>query len=217
MDEAMWRACAGRYLLPHLPGNWSITGDLLHLREKNEWIVCGLHPNHYEGANWFKVERLVQFLARPSTYRYGPPYDSLRHRESGGLPTLPGSVDEAGPVMQEILESIRAEVLPFFDQLKTVDGYLRWVEQYSDNSPDDSNFLELLFYAQLIHGQVHEAQHTAARILQLPEQYDPGWFMALTGRVRRVSELAAKDVPSAQSLLREWATDTWREISKTGS
>ncbi len=113
VNKKLWRECATRYLLPHLPDGWGVKGKFLYLRP-NDWIVCAVHPNRYPGANWFKVERLVQLLVRPADHANGPLYQTLIHRESGGVPALPDTSDTAGRVMTEVLESIRHELCRFF-------------------------------------------------------------------------------------------------------
>ncbi|GAB7039794.1 MULTISPECIES: hypothetical protein [Catenuloplanes] len=215
MDSRMWRACAEQYLIPHLPGEWKVTGDLLHT-QSSEWIVCGLHPNRYPAASWFKVERLVQLLARPHKYRVGPFYETLPERNATGTLPLPENAEGARAVMSDILTAIHQDALPYFAHAGTLTGYKELIQDRSNSGPYDCNHYEALCYIHVIQGDVDAARKAASTILLGPEQYEKKYFAALTNRVRRIDKLAASDITAAQDLLRNWSADTWKEISKVG-
>ncbi len=116
--------------------------------------------------------------------------------------------------MTEVLESIRHEALPFFDRAGTVDGILDIFQRSSEESPLDTNYLELLCYLHAIRGDVAETIQMADRVLTSPLELEQGLSNPTLLRVRKVSQLVASNPEDARSLMRGWANETWEKISK---
>jgi hypothetical protein len=111
----------------------------------------------------FKAEYLVILLTKPTDWVSG------RFQAFHSLPGIfpywsapaPKSVAEAELPMRQILELIRDQALPYFDQVGTLPGFTALVETEAASHPEDVNIQEELFCLQLINGNLDAALRTA--------------------------------------------------------
>ncbi|WP_157239541.1 hypothetical protein [Catenuloplanes japonicus] len=213
MRTDLWRACAQQYLAPHLPGSWTVSGSLLH-HSQNEWIICALYVSQYSKANWFTVERLVQLLPIPATQLEGPFFHTLTNGPENEPLVVPENVELAAPVMTRVLNIVQAEAMPYFKSIATIDGYLTEIWERSHSAPANFYHLEKICYILLLKDDVTGAREAFLRAVNSPATNRwPEAANKLKKRMSRVMSLAESSPDLAKVLLREWSSESWRNIS----
>lgn len=198
MKPALWRRSVARYVVPELPGTWSTSGTMLY-REPVDWILPCLSMTVGRSGNDFQVSSIVLLLAKPEKYLGGPYLATLRIWDS------PATVEDAEPVMRELADLVRGEVLPSFDRLGTVDGYAGDFEPKALDWPGNVHHQELLFCLRLIQGRVDAALEAAEATRRAAEAETRDWAKEVGHRVVRIAEIARRSPEDAVAVLREQA------------
>jgi hypothetical protein len=117
-------------------------------------------------------------------------------------------VEDAQEVMEDVLDLIKKEALPFFEQVETVTGFTLGAEERVQRQPDDPNYQEALFYLRLIQGDVEGALRTAEAAQLAAHTDGRPWALEIGVRVRNIAEIARRDPQRAVHLVCNQADQT---------
>jgi hypothetical protein len=211
MKSALWRRSVDRYVLPHLPGTWQVRGHLMY-REPVDWILCCLALDNSRHSSKFGAVAVVQLLAIPFPHLSGPNLWELGHGTGRGHWEAPTTIEDAEPAMRDMLSLARAEALPRFDRLGTIDGYAQAAAERAANQPNDVNYQEQLFCIQLIHGDTDAALHTADTAHRTGHDDGRPWAIDVANRVTTTAAIARQNLEAAIEHLRSHADWTRQRL-----
>jgi hypothetical protein len=189
---ALWRKLAATYLLPELPGRWRADGWVLHA-EPREWFAPAVIISLTPGGLAFNVNANVQFLPVPRDYWSAD--NSLQATKSHISWDSPSTVEDAVPVMAEVLTYAREECVPFLDRWATMDGRLAFQRERiaainahrgGDLAWQDVNLDEELCYSHLLIGDRAGAERYAEWAARTAQVDPRAWAQQARDRVAGV-------------------------------
>ncbi|MEN3310460.1 MAG: hypothetical protein V7603_6662 [Micromonosporaceae bacterium] len=207
MKTHVWERSLARYVVPDLPGSWSIVGGLLY-REPSDWLLCYLSLHNWPWGTNFSVYLGVQLLAAPATSLRGPLGRELGHANGKSFWPSPKTIKDAEPAMQEILQQIHTDALPFFDEVGNLPGYRIGAEERARRQPDDVYFQETVFCLRLLDGDVDSAIRAAEATARAASREDAPWAAEIARWVTDAAQVAAQNRQEALNLLRRNADTT---------
>ncbi|MDR7277037.1 hypothetical protein J2S41_003815 [Catenuloplanes atrovinosus] len=157
---------------------------------------------------------VVQFLPVPQEDLMGPFCAPIGR----GRPPLaaPAGVDEAEPVMTELLQIIEREALPYFARFTSVEDVRHEASELLKSGVDDPWHLEIRFRASLMLGDVTAAEEDAARIVAVATSGEDWtreeWVGELRDRTVGLLEIARRSLPEARAVLESDAAETRRRV-----
>lgn len=201
MKTDLWRRCATRYLVPQLPGFRVGAGALIY-REPLEWIFSGVVVQASRSADQFSLQQHIQLLAVPEQHLVGPFGERIRPPGGRGFWSTPSSVADAGPEMAEIVEAVKQQSIPYFDELGTAEGYQAAIEKLAREAPEDLHHQEAVFCIRLINGDAVGALAAAAAVAALAALKDAEWARKAADRVSNAAGQLRTDPDAAIRTLR---------------
>jgi hypothetical protein len=209
--ERWWQQCLDRYVVPALPGEWAASGALLY-RAPAEWLMCGVVMSGVGGSSSsFRLSAVVQSLPEPNLYITGPHLLLLRRGPDLGNFAVPSTVEDAEPMMREVLELIRGQALPYLDATGNLPGYIAATEKLALEQPANFLYHATLFYARLATGDINGAQQ-AATAFDTAAALEPvvrtPWLPERRTHIAHIMNTAHHNPAAAQAILREQAHQT---------
>lgn len=206
MKAVLWRRAAMRYLAPELPGEWHAAGQVLYRQPSDEWLLCGLLEQTSSYSSNFWVEAFVRLLPKPAVGWAGNIRHRFGERTGRGLWPGPTTVADSESVMREIAAAARAEAIPFFDTVGTLDGYAVEVTGHVEANPLNVHLQEELAYVHLLRADLPAARVAADAVVS---STDPRpWVEEIRQRVSTVMAAAGHSRDEAIGLLRDQADAT---------
>ncbi|WP_345007107.1 hypothetical protein [Dactylosporangium siamense] len=187
--------------MPQLPGFQVGAGALLY-REPLEWIFCGVVVQPSRSADQFGLQQHVQLLAVPAQHIVGPFGERMRPPGGRGFWNTPSSVADAGPEMAEIVEAVKEQSIPYFDELGTTTGFQAAIEELARETPEDLHYQEAVFCTRLINGDAAGALDAAAAVAALAAHKDAEWARKAADRVSTAAGQLRTDPDAAIRTLR---------------
>jgi hypothetical protein len=165
LKAAVWRRGMTRFVIPQLPGQWVVAGrggGFLY-RQPTDWLAHCVVLSNSGCSTAFHVIYVVCVLAKPTTYVTGHvqhfrPLGAITPYWPAPAPTTVADVEEP---MLEVLELIRDQALPYFDQVGTLTGYTALAEDYASSHSENVNTDEELYCLQVIRGDTEAALRTS--------------------------------------------------------
>jgi hypothetical protein len=197
MKAVQWRQGMIEHVVPHLPGQWRARKTLIY-RRPVEWLLCGLLVRLYSSSPTFLVSGIVQLLSTPLPYLHGPHLIDLGR----GTPDAVHDASDPEEAFRTTLKVVRADALPAFERLGTLEGYAAAAEAMVDGAPQDPNYHEERFHLRLIQGDIAgallaaEETERAARAAELP------WADEIASRVADLADIVRQDPDQAVDVLR---------------
>jgi hypothetical protein len=191
--EGPWAVAAKRYAMPHLPGQWLAVGRALIMQPVG-LIARGV------AAQRFSVVTVLHPLYLPLEY-LDTGWILAHNAQMPGLFKSFRKAPDGEVYMTELAEAIRENLLPFFEDFGSLEGFLSWCQ--SVNSPsgfEDPNILMWQAATAIILRKDDVAIHALDLIQHIAEtdssEPDSPWLPPLANQA---ASLAARVKASAES------------------
>jgi hypothetical protein len=206
MKAQMWRKYMQEHVVAHLPGGWTATRGIVY-HKPVEWVLSCISLANFHNANGavFEISAVAQLLTTPKRFLHGPHLYRLGRGTPRGLWETDAVMAQPEPAMREMLDLIRDEALPRFEQLGTLDGYAEAALQLSAANPLDSNMHEELLTIRLLQGDLAAAVAINETIQRAPALDGRDWIVQLAARTDGLVSTAQRDMDEARNALRRTA------------
>ena len=211
MRSAVWRGAVNRYLLPQLPGEWSVHSSLVY-RVPVEWVLTGVGMvgSQFGGQFWHELVAQPMFVPAQG---WQPVGIRVGHGQPGGegMDDFSSIADGEGP-MRWLAERLADGGLAALDRLGTLDGLLDEYQRRADSDPRNINWWEAIAGLAVLLG---DGDHVVAASRQADEAAladQRSWVAAVRDRVTAVAGLYAQDPVRAVAELERRAEQTRRTV-----
>jgi len=219
VDIRLWSDAARRFLLPLLPGQWRVEHPYLIYGEVG-WTARVVTPTPSDYRPGFYLEALSQLLAVRGRDIVADNGLRVGHATMGGYWDAAATVDAYAPMMRQIGDLIRAEVVPHFERYGTVEGHQLFLRERMATLAGrggewiDVNVDEALAYTHLIRGDLDGARQAADYARRSVEELGSAipWVQAAYKRVAAVMKAANRDPAQALEMLRDNARHTAKAL-----
>lgn len=153
-------------------------------QERNDWFLCYIAMSSWPGSRSFYLQTGIQLLPEPAEYLIANFALDRRATQLGNIRELPEDLDTAQSVMDEVVEAVKVEAVPFFNQFANLETYAIAAEvQALTMNGLNCHFHERLCYVRLLAGDLPGALVAATAAVKTA----PSTTRITTGRATSAS------------------------------